>query len=95
MTKLTSVRIVLALALAVFNAALFANATSGQVPRPCNRDCVEMPGGALGWSVHCLPGGSVAGCRARLTDCVGYGCLSPEASPEVVFEALPAELPEN
>ena len=98
MTKLrtrwsTSVRIALALAIAVVNAALFANATSAAVPPQC-KDCIEMPGGALGTHASCQPGGDMDTCRARLMDCVGYGC-GAEPIAEAVFEALPAELTAN
>lgn len=87
----SSVRVVLALAIAVVNVALFATSSSAAA-RGCYT-CVLIEGGTMGWVPDCQFGdtGDMATCQERLVDCVGYECppgAGGEAT-EMEFEAIP------
>jgi hypothetical protein len=85
----TGVRVVLALAIAVANVAVFGT-SSPAAAKGCY-DCMYVPGGATGWVVDCVFGdtGELATCRERFDDCVGYRCAYEGEATEMEFEPKP------
>ena len=86
-----SVRIVLALSIAVANTSLFAISPAADT-RGCY-NCVLEEGGAMGWHVECEFGdeGEMSICYEGLDECYGYPCEWSEAAAEAEIEVIPGQ----
>ena len=82
MSKITGLRVLFALSIALANVLVFAAATP-DAKQSCYK-CVAVPGGVGGWYAQCQPNGTTLDLclYTTITHCYGYRCGQPWGEEE-------------